>query len=40
VGPLLRGIADREQDTMPLAAMTTDERLSADFSGIPLCQHE
>jgi error-prone DNA polymerase len=36
VGPLLRGIADREQDTMPLAAMTTDERLSADFSGIGL----
>jgi error-prone DNA polymerase len=36
VGPLLRGIADRDQDTMPLAAMTTDERLSADFSGIGL----
>jgi error-prone DNA polymerase len=36
VGPLLRGIANREQDTMPLAAMTTDERLSADFSGIGL----
>jgi error-prone DNA polymerase len=36
VGPLLRGIADREQDAMPLAAMTTDERLSADFSGIGL----
>jgi error-prone DNA polymerase len=33
VGPLLCGIADRELDTMPLAAMTTDERLSADFSG-------
>jgi error-prone DNA polymerase len=36
VGPLLRGIADCEQDTMPLATMTTDERLSADFSGIGL----
>jgi error-prone DNA polymerase len=36
VGPLLRGIADREQNAMPLAAMTTDERLSADFSGIGL----
>jgi error-prone DNA polymerase len=36
VGPLLRGIADREQDAIPLAAMTTDERLSADFSGIGL----
>jgi error-prone DNA polymerase len=36
VGSLLRGIADRELDTMPLAAMTTDERLSADFSGIGL----
>jgi error-prone DNA polymerase len=36
VGPLLRGIAEREQDTMPLAAMTTDERLSADYSGIGL----
>jgi error-prone DNA polymerase len=36
VGPLLRGIADREQDTMPLAAMTTDERLSADYSGMGL----
>jgi len=36
VGPLLSGIADRDQDTMPLAAMTTDERLSADFSGIGL----
>jgi error-prone DNA polymerase len=36
VGPLLRGIADREQNMMPLAAMTTDERLSADFSGIGL----
>jgi error-prone DNA polymerase len=36
VGPLLRGVAEREQDTMPLAAMTTDERLSADYSGIGL----
>jgi error-prone DNA polymerase len=36
VGPLLRDIADRELDTMPLAAMSTDERLSADFSGIDL----
>ncbi len=36
VGPLLRGTADRELDTMPLSAMTTDERLSADFSGIGL----
>jgi error-prone DNA polymerase len=36
VGPLLRDIADRELDTMPLAAMTTGERLSADFSGIDL----
>jgi error-prone DNA polymerase len=36
VGPLLRGIADRDQDTMPLTAMTTSERLSADFSGIGL----
>jgi error-prone DNA polymerase len=36
VGPLLRGIADREQNTMPLSAMTTDERLSADFSGVGL----
>ena len=36
VGPLLRGIADREQETMPLTAMTTDERLSADYFGIGL----
>ena len=36
VGPLLRGIAEREKNAMPLAAMTTDERLSADFSGIGL----
>jgi len=36
VGPLLRGIAERDQDAMPLAAMITDERLSADFSGIGL----
>ena len=36
VGPLLRGIAEHELDAMPLAAMTTQERLSADFSGIGL----
>jgi len=36
VGPLLRGITDHEHSAMPLASMTTDERLGADFSGVGL----
>ena len=34
VGPLLRGMDESERGVMPLAAMTTSERLSADFAGI------
>jgi error-prone DNA polymerase len=33
VGPLLRGMDESERGMMPLAAMTTSERLSADFAG-------
>ena len=36
VGPLLRGIAEEEPCALPLAAMTTGERLSADFAGAGL----
>ena len=39
VGPLLRGIAQTQQSisqSMPLVAMTTDERLTADYAGVGL----
>jgi error-prone DNA polymerase len=39
VGPLLRGIAQTPQTNLhstPLVAMTTDERLTADYSGVGL----
>jgi error-prone DNA polymerase len=39
VGPLLRGIAQTQQSSSqstPLAAMTTEERLTADYAGVGL----
>jgi error-prone DNA polymerase len=36
VGPLLRGAAPTTSQTTPLVAMTTDERLSADYAGVGL----
>ena len=39
VGPLLRGVAQTQQSisqSMPLTAMTTDERLTADYAGMGL----
>jgi error-prone DNA polymerase len=39
VGPLLRGIAQTQQSSSqstPLVAMTTDERLTADYAGVGL----
>jgi error-prone DNA polymerase len=36
VGPLLRGVAQTTSQTTPLAAMTTDERLTADYAGVGL----
>jgi error-prone DNA polymerase len=35
-GPLLRGIASPRKNSSPLAAMTTEERLVADYSGAGL----
>jgi error-prone DNA polymerase len=35
-GPLLRGIASARETSSPLAAMTTEERLVADYSGAGL----
>ena len=36
VGPLLRGISSAQEKSSPLAAMTIDERLIADYSGAGL----
>jgi len=36
VGPLLRGISSAQEKQSPLAAMTTDERLTADYAGAGL----
>ncbi|HEY1254902.1 MAG TPA: error-prone DNA polymerase [Terracidiphilus sp.] len=36
VGPLLRGISFAQEQQSPLTAMTTDERLTADYAGVGL----